>query len=56
MGLFKLPFERLRDNNTLKEEWQAIRALAIDRTIVIKKADKVSCVVVWDGTDYLLES
>ena len=26
-----------------------------DRSIVIKPADKGSCVVVWDRTDYLLE-
>ena len=29
--------------------------LAEDRSIVIKRADKSSCVVVWDRTDYLLE-
>ena len=34
-----------------REEWQAN-----DRSIVIKKADKGPCVVVWDRNDYLLEA
>ena len=42
--------------NTSEEEWQAIWALADDRTIVIKRADKESCVVVWDRMNYLLEA
>ena len=40
----------------LKDEWDAIRSLADERNIVIKKADKGSCVVVWDRNDYLLET
>ena len=39
-----------------KDEWDAIRSLADERNIVIKKADKGSCVVVWDRNDYLLET
>ena len=39
-----------------REEWQAVRSLADDRSIVIKKADKGSCVVAWDRNDYLLEA
>ena len=39
-----------------REEWQAVRSLADDRSIVIKKADKGSCVVVRDRNDYLLEA
>ena len=39
----------------MKEEWLAMRRLAEDCSIVIKPADKGSCVVVWDRTDYLLE-
>ena len=38
-----------------KLEWEAIRSLAGDRSIGIKKADKGSCVVVWDRLDYLME-
>ena len=33
-----------------------MKALADDPTIVIKKADKGSCVVMWDRTNYLLEA
>ena len=33
-----------------------IRSLADDRNIVIKKADKGSCVVIWDRNDYLAEA
>ena len=32
-----------------------MRSLADDRNFVIKKADKGSCVVVWDRNDYLLK-
>ena len=38
-----------------KLEWEAIRSLAGDRSIVIKKADKGSCSVVSDRLDYLME-
>ena len=38
-----------------KLQWQAIRSLAGDRSIVIKKAEKGSCVVVWDKLYYLME-
>ena len=33
-----------------------MRALANDRSIVIKKADKDLCVVVWDRNDYIAEA
>ena len=33
-----------------------MRLLAKDRSIVIKKADKGSCVVVWDREDYIAEA
>ena len=39
-----------------RDEWQAVRSLADDRSIVINKADKRSCVVVWDRYDYLVEA
>ena len=42
--------------NLTKEKWKAIRGLAEDRSIVIKPADKGSCVVVWDKLDYLAEA
>ena len=43
-------------SNFSKEEQQAVRSLADDKTIVIKKADKGSTVVVWDHNDYVLEA
>ena len=35
------------------QEWRAIRTLADGRSIVIKKADKESFIVVWHIADYL---
>ena len=46
----------LNHTNTSKEEWQTIRALSDDRTIIITRADKGSSAVVWDRMDYLLEA
>ena len=43
--VFKIPKEQLGYSNLSKFEWEAIRSLAGDRSIVIKKADKGSCVV-----------
>ena len=45
--VFKIPKEQLGYSNLSKLEWEVIRSLAGDRSIVIKKADKGSCVVVW---------
>ena len=39
-----------------KLQWEAIRSLAGDRSIVIKKAEKGSCVVVWDKIYYLMKA
>ena len=50
-----MSFEDLKHSNTSKAEWHAVKDLADDRTIIIKKADDGSCVVVWDRMDYLLE-
>ena len=33
-----------------------MRSLVNDRSVVIKKADKGSCVVVWDREDYIAEA
>ena len=41
--------------NLTKEEWQALKNLKEDRSIIIKPADEGSCVVVWDREDYLAE-
>ena len=45
----------LRYSNLSSEEWGAIRSLADDRSIVIKKADKCSTVVVWERDYYVKE-
>ena len=42
--------------NFSKEEWEAVRSLAADRSIVIKKADKGSGIVIWDREDYCKEA
>ena len=54
-GLFRIPDKSLTYSNLTKEEWKAITSLTDDRSIVIKKADKGSFVVVWDRDDYLSE-
>ena len=43
-------------SNLSKEEWDGIRSLADDRNIVLKRADKGSCVVIWDRNDYVQEA
>ena len=47
---------KLGYSNFSKEESQAMWALADNRSIVIKKADKGSTVGVWDSNDYILEA
>ena len=54
--LFQISDKCLHYSNLTKEEWLAVRSLADDRSIVTKKADKGSCIVVWDRVDYLLEA
>ena len=44
------------DYNLSKEEWLAMRGLAEDQNIIIKLADKSSCVVVWDRQGHLTEA
>ena len=39
-----------------REEWEAVGSLVDDRIVVIKNADKGSCVVLWDRNDYLQEA
>ena len=54
--IFKIVDSKLGYSNFSKEEWQAMRALADDRSIVIKRADKGSTEVVWDRNDYILKA
>ena len=51
--LFQIPDKCPPNSNLSKKEWQDIRSLAEDRSVVIKKADRGSCVVIWDMLDYL---
>ena len=52
---FKVVDSKLGYSNFSKREWQTMRALADDRSMVIKKTDKGSTAVVWDRNDYILE-
>ena len=54
--LFELAVSHLGYSNFTKEEWTAIRSLGDDRSIIIKKADRGSCMVVWDRNDYIAEA
>ena len=56
IDLFSIADEPIRYSNLSKKEWIAIRSLADDRSIVIKKAGKGSCIVVWNKSDYLREA
>ena len=54
--LFELPKAVIKYSNPSREEWNTIRSLADDRSIIIKKADKGSCIVIWGRNDYLMEA
>ena len=47
---------RIREHNISEEERKAIDSLRNDTSIIIKEADKGSCIVVWDREDYLKEA
>ena len=51
--LFEITKEPTRYSNLSQEEWRAIRTLGDGRSVIIKKADKGPCIVVWDRADYL---
>ena len=46
----------LNCSNFNTEEGQPMKSLVNDRSVVIKKADKGSCVVVWNSEDYIAET
>ena len=54
--LFELPKADIRYSNLSWEEWNAIRSLADDRNIIIKKAAEGSCIIIWSRNDYLIEA
>ena len=45
-----------KNSNLCKDEWQAVRSLANDRNIVIKKTGKGSSIVIWYPLDYIMEA
>ena len=49
-------FSHCHQQNFSWGEWQVLKDLARDKSIVIKSADKQSCVVIWDKEDYLKEA
>ena len=55
-GIFSVLTGSPLDYNLSKEEWLAMRCLAGDQNIIIKPADKGSCVVVWDRENYIPEA
>ena len=54
--LFTNDLDEPSRSNLFAEEWKALRNLALDRSVVIKGADKGSSVVVWDRADNILEA
>ena len=54
--LFQTAETPLGYSNLSKEEWEAVRTLTDDRNTVTKKADKCSCVVIWNRNDYITEA
>ena len=54
-GVF-IHFSHFHRQNFSREEWKTLRDLAEDKGIIIKSADKGSCVVIWDRKDYLTEA
>ena len=53
--LFSFLTGKPQSYNLTKEEWKAMRNLPEDRSIIIKPADKGSCVAIWGREDYLAE-
>ena len=54
--LFTVVDSKLGCSNVSKEEWKATQTLTHNRIIVIKKAYKGSCVIVWDCNAYIKEA
>ena len=54
--MFELPKADIRYSNLSWEEWNAIRSLADDRNIIIKKAAEGLCIIIWGRNDYLIEA
>ena len=55
VSIYKAIERPLEYSNLSKKEWDAIRSLADDRNMVIKRADKGFCAVIWDRNDYVTD-
>lgn len=55
-SVFKITDKELGYSNFISEKWKAVHSLADDKRMLLKKADKTSCVVVLNGDDYLPEA
>ena len=55
-GIFRTCEKPLGYPNLSRNEWKAVHSLADDHSIVIKKAEKGSFVVVWGRNDYVIEA
>ena len=54
--LFDICKKQQTYSNFNSEEWKGICSLADDQNLVIKEADKESCVVVCDWNDYIMKA
>ena len=54
--LTKVEVPKDKFNNLTNSEWKALYDLKIDKSIVIKSADKGSLVVMWDREEYIKEA
>ena len=54
--LFTVIERPVRHSNLSQKDRKAIRSLADDWYTVTKKADKGSCVVIWDRNDFITEA
>ena len=54
--MFELPKADIRYSNLSLEEWNAIRSLADNRNIIIKKAAEELCIIIWGRNDYLMDA
>ena len=53
--MFEHPKGDIKYSYLSREEWNAVRSLADNRDIIIKKAVKGLCLVIWGKIDYLME-
>ena len=54
--MLELPKVDIKYSHLSGEDWNAIRSSVDDRNIIIKKAGKGSCIVIWGRNDYSMEA